>query len=767
MHRGMLSLLASCALIAIAGPAPAQSSQTAPQPGERDAGAKPAESSAGAEVERVVVTARRTEESLQAVPIAVTVVKGEQLERAQIRSLADLQNLVPSASVSGYQNKNLEWFSLRGQGETGFAVGGGIGGGPAVVGYFSEVAAPIAGPGLYYDLSSVQVLKGPQGTLFGRNTTGGAILFEPTRPSYRLTGYGQALAGSDGRTEVQAALNTPLVADTLAVRIAAQAGGRDGYTKDAFTGADYDNRRFKAARLGVLYQPSATIENYFLLNYVDYKEHGPGNQVIAVNPSIRPDLLPYLDQQRARGVRQTALSMQELNQGRFQNLINKTSWRITQGLTLRNIVSSSHRQIRRQDDEDGTPAIVLDSLGSDPGQWNFDIKTLTEELRLEGRSFDRRLNWQTGAYYEDSHDGGPQSFTQQYAANSFVRSFNTKFGSRSKALYAEAGLKLDEVAEGLTATAGYRVTHDSLYSGLGLSGGATPTSSCLIGPSMADCFHDDHSSSTGTSYKLGLDYQLGTSTLLYATARQGYKQGGFNIIASLLGDKTLFAYRPEYVRDVEVGLKTDWKLAGIAGRTNVALFQSKYRDAQVLSVALVAGGPQGITVNAARATIRGLEIENVLRPTRNLELSLMASRLDASYDRYVTPLGDDVSDTPYPNAPRNKLGLGLRYRLPLQGALGEVWLGGNYAYQSQRYVGITAFGRGVTPVAFQPGYGVLGLRAEWNKIGGSAWSFAAWVSNATDKVYTTTVEDLYNAVGASVATYGEPRMFGASLRYDF
>ncbi len=720
-----------------------------------------------AALEEVIVTARRTEESQQRVPVAVTTLSQAAVERAQIRSLADLQLYVPSATVSGYQNRNQEFFTLRGQGETGLAVGGGVGGGPAVVGYLAEVPAPIAGPGLYFDLASVQVLKGPQGTLFGRNTTGGAILFEPVKPTYETTGYAQVIGGKYRRREVQGAVSLPIVPDRLAIRLAGQIGRREGYTKDVRTGRDYDDRGFEAARLGVLFEPFDGLENYFLANYVAYRDHGSGNILIAANTAINPALGPVLAAQRARGVRATELGVDQRNQGRFLNLINRTSLELGDNLTLRNIASYSRRQTRRQDDEDGTPLVILDSIGSDPGTWNVDMRTWTEELQLQGRSLAGALTWQVGGYYEDTEDAGPQSFIQHQSPTFFFRSFNNQFASNSRGLYGQATMRLDRVAEGLSATAGYRKTWDRIYSGSGLGGGATPTSGCFIGPSLNDCFAEDRSRSQGTSWTLGLDYQVTQDTLLYVAHRQGYKQGGFNLIASLLGDRTYFAYRPEYVKDVELGLKSDWTLGGIRGRTNVALYESRYRDAQVLSVALVGGGPQGITVNAARAVIRGLEVENQVRLTPDLELGLTYSAMDAEYGRYISPLGDDLSDTPYPYAPRHKLVAQARYRLPLADDIGEVWLSGAWTYQSRIYVGITAFGKGVSPAAFQRGYGLLTLRAEWNSMFGSDVDGALFVTNATNRVYTTTVEDLYNANGAAVATYGEPRMLGASLRYAF
>ncbi|TLZ44452.1 MAG: TonB-dependent receptor, partial [Gammaproteobacteria bacterium] len=165
---------------------------SAPGPAASTSGSMSANASTD-QLQEVIVTARRRSESLQQVPVAVSAIDAETLQRQDVQTLTDLQLLIPSAYVSEYAHgSGQQFFSLRGQSESGLNTGGGAGGGPAVVGYFSEVPTQMSGPGLYYDLQSVEVLNGPQGTLFGRNTTGGAVLFEPRRPDLRaIGGYAQ------------------------------------------------------------------------------------------------------------------------------------------------------------------------------------------------------------------------------------------------------------------------------------------------------------------------------------------------------------------------------------------------------------------------------------------------------------------------------------------------------------------------------------------------------------------------------------------------
>ncbi len=735
--------------------------------------------SADAAMGEIVVTARRHEESLQQVPMAISAFDQDTLQRQGVSTLTDLQQLVPSAYVTSYAHgSSQQFFTLRGQGETGQNTGGGAGGGPAVVGYLSEVPVPMSGPGLYYDLQSVQVLKGPQGTLFGRNTTGGAILFEPRRPSLEtFEGDGQLLAGDYARGEAQGAINIPVIDGELAVRIAGQLASREGYTRDVNTGVEYDNRHFQAARIGILFQPTNAIENYFIGNYLAFNEHGPGTSVIAGNPNnpfIGTGILDYVTAQEARGTRRTALSVSELDQGVFYNLINKTSVTLGEDLTLRNIVSYSRQQIRRQDDEDGTRLALLDSVGSAPGAWLVDQGTLTEELQLQGNSFAKTLNWQTGLYYESDNTPDPsnRNYSQQVALLPFYsNSQDIDYSGTSFGMYGQGSYKLAWLLDGLSFTAGYRYTWDHLREGYSQSFDATRTpqagDACTsrAGAAYPNCSISAAANHQGSSYTVGFDYQWDPTILLYLVSRQGYKSGGFNIVAVTVGDpsSSAFSFRPETVRDVEIGAKIDWSLGNVKGRTNIAAYHSWYRDAQVNTSDLIDNLQESVTENAARATIEGVEIENTLQPTRFTELTLTYSYMDAYYNRYITPLGQNLTNLPYANAPRHKGSAAARVRLPLPGSAGAVWMGASFTYQDRVFAGFSS----VDPGSFIPPYGLVGLRADWERMFGSRLDASLFVTNVGNKTYRVANEDLYSTIGTATTVYGEPRMWGVSLRYRF
>ena len=267
-YRSLLMLSAS----AVVAPAWAQSPAAEPAATE----------AAATTIEDIVVTARRKEESLQNVPVAITALSGEQLEQKGLRSTEDLRSFVPGMNIGGQRRDDAQFF-LRGQGpgvtQTGqrnFT---------SVATYFAEVPTAVAGPGVFYDMASVQVLKGPQGTLFGRNTTGGAVLFEPRRPTWNNEGYVQATYGNYDFKQLEAVINVGIVPDKVALRVAGQFSRRDGFTKSVNTGQKLDGRKYDAVRGSLLVAPADGIESLTIVDYRDKDNSGTSSILRALNLS--------------------------------------------------------------------------------------------------------------------------------------------------------------------------------------------------------------------------------------------------------------------------------------------------------------------------------------------------------------------------------------------------------------------------------------------------------------------------------------------------
>ena len=226
----------------------------------------------------IIVTANRRRELNQTVPIAITALSAQAIEQQGISKSQDLQTLIPSLTVgaNALGSRETQTFTLRGQGSTFQAS-------PGVVIYMNEVPLPApitlsqqGGPGNYLDLENLQVLAGPQGTLFGRNTTGGAILLVPHKPTNELGGFLDTKLGNYATREVEGAINVPIVDDKLMVRIAGAYHDRDGYTQDVTHNIDLDNTHWYSGRIGILFKPTEKLENYLMAYDSFSKNHGTG-----------------------------------------------------------------------------------------------------------------------------------------------------------------------------------------------------------------------------------------------------------------------------------------------------------------------------------------------------------------------------------------------------------------------------------------------------------------------------------------------------------
>lgn len=671
---------AAAALLATGGPAAAQA---APQ--------------ADNDIEEIIVTARRVDERSQVVPISITAFSQEMLRTKSITNGTELQMFTPSLSVVGDVARNQETYSIRGMGGNG---GPGTGSGPGVVGYFAEVPTSLSGPGNFYDLASLQVLKGPQGTLFGRNTTGGAVLLEPVRPKMGVTeGYVDLTVGSFNRRSGQAALNLPLAGDVLALRVAGQFDKRDGYVKDVVTGRDYLNRSNYSFRIGLQFDPSDRFSSYTALTYLDIQEHGGGSILLAVNPA-RPYaafLQPYLLAQQARGVRETALSVPTREVARNLLILNNSVWDVNDQFTVKNVFSYARTRGTSATDRDSTPLPIADLLGAYPGGYNNNLRTITEELQFRYSS--GPLQVQAGGFFLDQITPDDLTFmTVNPMQNAGILgggalvippALQPALGlsgplvpalslqptahvdGRSKALYAQVQYKFTPE---LTATAGFRWTWDRF--GGDIMGYQDPASydifnklaalglisqgqaAQVIGLNAGLCTYDAflavaagkfptlkypnctlptfNGKSNGPTWQLGLDWQADPDTLLYAVSRRGYKSGASNPIVYLFLGDTHPLFA---VRPEKVtDMEVGLKRDWDLGGTKARTNVSAFYTwyNDIQVVQRAAIAGSDILTNAEKARVLGLEFEGLLMPADWLTLSGIYSFNSAKYLKYDT-----------------------------------------------------------------------------------------------------------------------------------
>ena len=720
-------------------------------------------------LEEIVVTARRREEALQSVPVAVTAFTAETIREHKIETGEDLQHFVPSLYInSGTGLRTLQTFTLRGQGNGG------------VVTYFSQVPLSNGGlPGFYYDLENLQVLNGPQGTLFGRNTTGGAILFEPKRPTNKLEAYGQMTLGGYDWHEFEGMVNVPVVDDRVMVRLAMQRKQRDGYTTDIgtrFPGRTYDADDYWAFRAGVTLKLGDRLENYTVVDSYYSHTTGGGVKMIASNiagSNLRfyPTYAALAAQQAAGGPRTTMMDGDQLDKMNNLGVTNITRYEITDALTFQNIFGMRQTRYLRRWDLDGMAVPVLNEFTTEG--WSSQLRAYSDEPQLQMKLLGGKLDMVVGAFWTVSTPfstnetsavtlGGinPATPTHQYSAASF--------GAR--AVFGQGTLDLGALAEGLDGiklTGGVRYNRDYGSSKAGNAVIATGVCTNNPGRFFPNCVGEAGASFSATTWTAGIDYQITPQVLLYAASRRGYRQGGFNGNAPTPETRK---YNPEYVQDYEVGIKADWQVGDLQGRTNLAAYHSDYTNIQrsiLVPPATPGAPPANITENAAKAKIQGVEFQAILKPTEQVDLQASWSYTHSKYLAYFSPIEGDLSGFAFPNTPLNKINLTGRYHIPIEPTLGSD-LSAAVTWTHQSHVKqLTQTATTYLPLATQPAYSLLDLRLDWRDVGGHPLDLSAFVTNVTNKTYRTGTLDLLTSLGYITGLYNQPRMWGFQIRYRY
>jgi len=719
----------------------------------------------------IVVTARRREERLDRVPLSVSVVSATAIANQHLGGVQDVQYLTPSLTVTTNTDRGANNYTLRGQGTT-------YGTDPSVVAYFAEVPVPGGGNsyGAMFDMGSVQVLNGPQGTLFGRNSVGGAILFSPARPEKNPGGHIRVGYGNLNNAEIEAVGNMPVVDDKVLLRVGFQHRSRDGFTRDVLTGVDYDNVKSFAARVSLLIRPSATVENLTIFNYSRFDSNGSGIKLSKVNPAspaaaVFPTLADLAEQQARWGIRRTALSADSIEKQELTQLVNITTIDLADELRLKNIVSYTWWRSNRRHDVDGSPLPVLDYRFT-PGWGGVQsnnqpaINQLTEELQLSGSLAGGALDFTVGGYYQ--HNDPKHTATRQQFFGGLPTLEDRGDKLTSLAGYGQATLNLGALAsalEGLRLTGGYRYTRDKRrdYSNIYIPTGATPADGgpCALTANIyPNCRVDYARNFSAGTYTAAIEYQISPALMVYATARSGFKSGGFNLGAPPV--PAFSSFEPERVEDVEAGIKGNVALGGGSSlRFSAAVFRDKYTNIQRPLLKNFGGNVSIYVVNATEATIKGIEAQANLTLPIGLTLGASYSYLHSKYGDFNTLQGD-FTGLPLPYTPKHKLSLTGEYRTDLGADNGTFRVGAVYSWQSS-YLNLDA----IDPDVVIPQYGLLNMNAGIDSVLGSRFDLSVFASNLTKKKYVIGAGNYYNALGFTTLLYGEPRTYGLSLTYHF
>lgn len=806
-------------------------------------------------LEEVIVSAQRRAENVQDVPISITVLSQEQITNSNVVNSADIAAYTPSLQANTRFGPENATFTIRGFTQDLRTTA-------SVATYFAEVVAPRgqstqtsgdgAGPGSLFDLENLQVLKGPQGTLFGRNTTGGAILLVPNRPSDNFEGYVELTKGNLNSERLQAIVNAPIT-NAFAMRLGIDKSERDGTLNNIMNvGADsLGNVDYTALRLSTLWNITDTLENYTIFTHVDSESNGYTSQLYACDdPTSRladpaaydpqalidglPDLIalninplnpipgvntgsPFafftfqgcqdqLENQRQSGqfgfydiASTVADPITRFEEKRF---INTLTWDLTENITVKNILAYAHLHTENssnifgnyfpdQTDLEGKRELTVGITIANPDIPVTSQETWVWELQMQGLSDSGRFDWQAGLYYENSQ---PDGFSGNNAAsflycevatiagdptqaNCFdplngllggVLNYRVKTEYLNKAVYAQGSY---DIFEPLSVTLGLRYTWDETE-GVGtkelyrFSGTASqPPQITSQAPSLE---------STAPTGMLEFTYRPLEDVMTYARYTRGYRQGTVNMAA----DPGLDTHEPETIDTYELGLKAsfDWP---IPGRFNIAVFDNTLTDMQLQGGYIsTTSGPTTAIFNAGEGESRGVEIEAFFRPFEFLTASLSYSKLDTELvesadfcDRVAavgilegfscTPIADAGNELPF--AAESSYVLNLIWTLPVPLEWGLMTLGTTYAYTGEQRVAADS----QTPDPYIDEFALFNANIDWSGIFGSNFDLVVFGSNLRNEEYETYKSGTLRTLGFDSRSVGQPKFFGARLRYNF
>jgi len=759
-------------------------------------------------LEEVVVTAQKRAESLQDVPMSVSALTSSDLESLNLRAASDIAAYVPNLQATTTLGESVPIFSLRGVSMSDFSFNQSS---PVAV-YVDEVykGVPALQGVQLYDLERVEVLRGPQGTLYGKNTTGGAVNFNTREPSMETGGEVNFGFGSYSRRKIEAAFETALVEDVLGFRIAGSWNEADGWfenrQRDVADGNAIDEYGIRAT---FLWQPSDTFAA--ILRVSTSKQEAVNYGIQAFN--VTPDgvgaglygLYNLLGATTATDYFRTDRDFFEFDSDQDSKRLLENdavavtiNWEVNDRMALTSITSWDDGEIFVPEDADGSPNAVLRIPNRGKAE------QYAQDLRLTS-SYEGAFNFIAGLYLanEETSNGTTIGFWTDIDFNTDgVLDFNdcldpfftslglgqvTPEGAAVEGVLNGFGLSLAnfvpggcqvqnefdqerdsystyfdgrwDVSDTATIRFGLRYTDDQTelnnYSARILGNDFVPLLNTIPGDPV-----DPFAAAARKSFadqelsgKIGIDYSLDSGALLYASYSRGYRSGAFNSQA-FFDPSELTQVEPEELDSIEIGIKTELLEGRL--RLNAAAFHYKYNNQQFLNVDAVTAAQTLINIDESEIT--GLEAEITAIPVDNLLIRAGIGILDSEVKRGSLG-GVDLVGNELLLAPGENFNLSANWTV-LNFDVGSVSLMADTAYVGDHYFEIFNI-----PRIEQEAYWVWNSRVQFDSANEN-WSAAIWGKNLADERYRTSTIDLA-AFGFDYSHIGAPRTYGAEFTYRF
>ncbi len=672
----------------------------------------------------IIVTAQRRAEPLQRTPIAVGLLSEEVINQRNVSQMRDLAGTIPGLFLPKTNSVGVQQIYIRGIGTSSPIYNG------AVATYVDDVYLPrILNSAVFGspDLERIEVLRGPQGTLYGQNTSAGAVKIISRDPGNEFDGWVSGSLGNYKAREAKLYLSAPLVADKLSFSIAALHQENEGYVRNLFLGHHVNGTRVSFGRAKLKFTPSERV-SFVLAGELakDTSDNAVGTP--ANYPGTRPRVT-FDDRELQQDYKQYAISLH-------------AKFELNDHLEFRSI--TAYRDFTNDPSTWSTDGVPGDQSGF---QLNIDDNHFSQEFQLNGDY--QRFKFTVGAIH----------FQEDYKQNrpAWSRSVYTGISSQTKvksyAVYAQGRYGITD-SLGVTVGARYNVQRDR-FNWFGYRSNVDLDILAVTG-SVSNL----RQKTDGIVPKFGVDYQVSPDVFTYASITKGEKAGGYNAVAGSVPVASV-PLEPEKVTAYEAGTKL--ALFDKRVRLNFAAFFNQFNDYHAVVQNPIVNGQQlniPLITNAAKAETYGLEFDGTARVGRDLDLRLTATYLHAKFKQFDNPTGAAASDytgNVMPRAPKLAINSGFTYTVPLH-VPGKISFGGDVEYVSKTYEDI-ALTQPVQRYALVSG-NLLYVSADEH------WRFSVTVKNVFDKTFRIT-KQIIAAAGTEVYTYNAPRTFLATLRYDF
>lgn len=715
-------------------------------PGEEASSATPA-------LKTVTVTAQRREQSVQEIPNAVSAISGQDLQKTPTDYVGKALTFVPNAHAKSPDGDDRPRWYIRG-------VGTGDVGASTVfpVGIYADdvyLNNPLAGADPLFDLDRIEILRGPQGTLYGKNTTGGAVNIISKKPTFNTDGYANLSYGSKHEKVISGAIGGALVDERLAARVSLYSKERDGFIKNTTTGQDHDAIDRQAIRLQFLAELNPDLEALWSVH--SSESRGNANRLLPVGS------FPWLGGYQRADAKGRYIEANVHNTSKVQH--DGTSLTLNYDLgdyKLTSITAFDQTRQRAISDDDLSP------VEGGHAYANNNWKQYSQELRLASPTSET-LRWILGAHaFHETLDS--KSATSILDDGPGAAEFTGISYDHKNTSYAVFGNLTYDFTDAFTVTGGLRWTTESKDIDLDLQqttgdrfigdwwdGGSlqNPTPVTLAGlTANGNAKRDKHWSAV--TYDLTPEYRINDNLRVYARYAKGFRSGAFNTgLANSL--EQLSTVDPEELQSYELGLKSEWFNGRLIANANV--FYYDYENMQVSATTTTANGSiVSMLVNDAEGKAKGAELEIQARPIDDLLLQFSASLLDTEFT------GERWKGNNFVRSPRHVYALGADYRLPLD-IPGKINIGGDLRYQSREYF-ISAFQDDRWSNLYQDGYTLANAHVTY-ATADDKYSVTGYVNNLTNKQYQVHGISLGGGNAPYWVAFGEPRTSGVSVTARF